>query len=138
MVWALLISASAHVYKWVDEKGRTHYGERPPQNAKAQEVEQRLATPGRAAGKADPSNWKEKDLEFRDRRIQAEQAETKQKQQEAVALQACNQARDALAQMKSARRMYHLDEKGGRVFQDEVEHQASIAQMERRVAQHCR
>jgi len=138
MLWALLIPASAQVYKWVDENGRTHYGERAPQNRKAQEVEQRLANPGPAAGKANPSNWKEKDLEFRGRRIQAEQAETKQKQQEAAALQACSQARDALAGMKSARRMVRLDEKGERVYQDDEERQASIAQMEQRVAQNCR
>jgi hypothetical protein len=137
-LWALLIPASAQVYKWVDENGRTHYGERPPQNAKAREVEQRLASPGPAAGTANPSNWKEKDLEFRGRRIQAEQAETKQKQQEAAEIQACNQARDSLSRMKSARRMYRLDEKGGRVYRDNEESQATIAQMEQRIGQYCR
>jgi len=122
----------------MDEQGRTHYGERPPQNAKAREVEQRLANPGPAAGKPAPSNWKEKDLEFRGRRIQAEQAETKQKQQETAALQACNQARNALAQTKTAQRMYRVDETGQRVHQDEEERQASIAQMERQAEQLCR
>jgi len=138
LLWALSIPASAQVYKWMDEQGRTHYGERPPQNAKAQAVEQRLANPGPAAGKPAPSSWKEKDLEFRSRRIQAEQAETRQKQQETAALQACNQARDALAQTKTARRMYRLDEKGQRVYQNEEERQASMVQMERRVEQLCR
>ena len=138
MLWALSIPASAQVYKWVDEQGRTHYGERPPQNAKAQEVKQRLANPGPAAGKPAPSSWKEKDLEFRGRRIQAEQAESKQKQQETAALQACNQARDTLAQTKTARRMYRLDENGQRVYQDEEQRQASIVLMERRVEQLCR
>ncbi len=122
----------------MDEQGRTHYGERPPQNAKAREVEQRLANPGPAAGKPAPSNWKEKDLEFRGRRIQAEQAETKQKQQETAALQACHQARNALAQTKTAQRMYRVDETGQRVHQDEEERQASIAQMERQAEQLCR
>lgn len=137
-LWALLIPASAQVYKWVDANGRTHYGERPPQNAKAQEVETRLANPAPPAAKDGASSWKEKDLEFRGRRIQAEQAEIKQKQEQAAALQACNQARDNLAQMKSARRMYRLDENGARVFQDDEERQASIARLERLVAERCR
>ena len=51
LLWAWLACAHAQVYKWVDEKGTTHYGERPPQGRKAQEVEQRLANPAPAPGK---------------------------------------------------------------------------------------
>ena len=137
VLWALVIPASAQVYKWVDEKGTTHYGERPPQGTKAQEVEQHLANPGPAPGKADQPNWKEKNLEFRSRRIQTEQAEGKRKQQEDAQRQACNQARDQLGQMKLARRLYHLDEKGERVFQTDDERSASIARQEQLVSQRC-
>src|SRR5262249_51913194 len=35
--------AFAQVFKWVDERGVTHYGERPPQGAKATEVQDKLA-----------------------------------------------------------------------------------------------
>jgi len=35
----------AQVYKWVDERGVTHYGERPPQGRKASEVPHKLGTP---------------------------------------------------------------------------------------------
>jgi len=138
MFWALVAPATAQVYKWVDEKGTTHYGERPPQGKKAQGVEQRLASPGQAPGKAIQPDWKEKDLEFRGRRIEAEQAETKRRQQETANRQACNQARDHVAQMKTARRMYRLNEKGERVYQSAEEHQAAIAQLERLVSERCR
>jgi len=137
-LWALLIPASAQVYKWADDQGRTHYGEHPPTGRKAQEVEQRLANPAPAAGKPDQPNWKEKDLQFRGRRIQAEQAETKQEQEQAAALRACNQARDHLAQLKAARRSYRLDENGGRVYQSDEERLAAVAQAEGLVVQHCR
>ena len=138
LLWAWLACAHAQVYKWVDEKGTTHYGERPPQGRKAQEVVQRLANPAPAPGKASRPDWKEKDLEFRGRRIEAEQAEAKQKQQEAANLQACNQARDHLTQMKTARRLYRLNEKGERVYESDEERQASVAQLEAAVAQRCR
>jgi hypothetical protein len=39
------VPAVAQVYKWVDERGVTHYGERPPQGGKASEVPNRLASP---------------------------------------------------------------------------------------------
>src|ERR1700674_5131450 len=42
---ALAAPALAQVYKWVDERGVTHYGERPPQGSKASEVPNRLASP---------------------------------------------------------------------------------------------
>jgi hypothetical protein len=138
MLWALFIPASAQVYKWVDEKGVTHYGERPPQGKSAQEVEQRLANPGPAPGKAAQPSWKEQDLEFRRRRIETEQADAKTRQREASQKQACNQARDQLAQMKSARRVYRLDEKGERVFQSDDERNASIARLEQLVSENCR
>ena len=137
MFWAALAPAYAQMYKWVDEKGTTHYGERPPQGRKAQEVEQRLANPGVPAGTPSQKNWTEKDLEFRGRRIEAEQAEAKQKQQEMEHQQACNRARDGLAQMKAARALYRLNDKGERVFASEEEHRAAIERQERLIAQHC-
>src|SRR5258705_5647409 len=42
---AVAAPALAQVYKWVDERGVTHYGERPPQGGKASEVPDRLASP---------------------------------------------------------------------------------------------
>ena len=138
MLWALLAPANAQVYKWVDEKGVTHYGERPPQGGKAEDVQQRLARPGSAPAKAAQPDWKEKDLEFKKRRIDAEQAEAKSAQRESSQRQACNQARDQLAQLKTARRTYRLDEKGERVFQSDDERNASVARLEQAVSERCR
>lgn len=137
VLWALLAPAVAQVYKWVDEKGVTHYGERAPQGKKVDEVGQRLANPSAAPGQATQPTWQERDLEFRKRRIQTEQAEAKSKQREALQRQACNQMRDHLAQMKSARRVYALNEKGERVFQSDEERNASIARLEKLVSERC-
>jgi hypothetical protein len=137
VLWALVIPATAQVYKWVDERGTTHYGERPPQGGKAQEVEQRLANPGPVPEKASQPNWKDKDLEFRSRRIETERGEAKQKQQQDAQRRACNQARDQLGQMKLAHRLYRLDDKGERVFQSDEERSASIARQEQLVVQRC-
>ncbi len=45
MFAAAVLPVSAQVYKWVDENGVTHYGERAPQGRTATEVPNRLATP---------------------------------------------------------------------------------------------
>ncbi len=138
LLWALAVPVGAQVYKWVDEKGVTHYGERAPQGTKAREVEQHLANPAPAPGKAAEPDWKAKDLEFRSRRIESEQAETKKEQSETANRQACNLARDRLAAMKSARGMYRLNDKGERVYQSEDENRAAITQLERKVSENCR
>ncbi len=138
VLWALTVPATAQVYKWVDEKGVTHYGERAPQGKKAEAVEQRLANPGPAPGKAAQPNWKQQDLDFRRRQIKTEQTEAASKQREDQQRAACKQARDRLALYKSARGSFHLDEKDERVWYSDAEHNASIARQEQQVSKLCR
>ena len=138
ILWALLVPANAQVYKWVDEKGKTHYGERPPQGKSAKEVEQRLANPGAAPGTAAQPSWKEQDIEFRRRRIESDQTEAARKQEQDAQRRACKQARDRLALYKSARGVFSLDEKGERVYQSDNERNAANARLEQQISEHCR
>jgi hypothetical protein len=128
--------ALAQVYRWVDEKGITHYGAQPPQGANAREVEDRLATP---PGTTPPKNedWQEKDREFRQRQIQGGQAQAKKDQEAERRLAMCNEQRQLLARLKQFGRTYRLDEKGERVYQDDKERENAIARQERIVAQSC-
>lgn len=130
--------AQAQVYKWVDEKGVTHYGERAPQGRKTQEVKDKLASPAAPAGAgASQPSWQDQEAEFRGRRIQAEQAEAKKQAQDTNLRKACIQARDELAQLKNARRVYRLDDKGERVYQSDQDRDAAIARQEQLIASRC-
>jgi hypothetical protein len=137
---ALLLSASAafgQVYRWVDEKGVTHYGAQPPQGAKAREVEDKLATPpGTAPRSGRSEDWQQKDREFRQRQIQAGEGQAKKDQEEAQRRTMCNEQRDLLARLRQ-NRTYTLNEKGERIFDDETQRQATIARQEKIVAQYC-
>ncbi len=134
---AIAASASAQVYKWVDEKGVTHYGERPPQGKKASEVPNKLGTPG--PGAASPAeDWQQKDRAFRQRKIQADTADEKQKQDAARRQEQCNQQRDLLARLKQSGRSYTLNEKGERVYMNDAERDAAIARQEKLTAEQCR
>jgi Domain of unknown function (DUF4124) len=134
---ALMLSAGAafgQVYRWVDEKGVTHYGAQPPQGANAREVEDKLANPSTAPPPR--QDWQEKDRAFRQRQIQSGETQAK-KAQEAERRQAmCNDQRDLLARLQQSR-TYRLNEKGERVFQDDNERDAAIARQEKIVAQYC-
>jgi len=116
----------------------THYGEHPPRGTKARELKQSPAHPAPEPGGAAPPDWREKELEFRARRIAAEQAEAKQEQRESANRQACKQARDRLNRLKTARRTYRLNEEGKRVYQSDEERRTLIAQHERLLAARCR
>jgi len=124
----------AQIYKWVDEKGVTQYGPRPPQGRKAQEVQNKLASPG-GGGKA-PS-WQDQEQEFQNRRFKQEQADAKSQTQDEKQRKACIEARDNLAQARNARRLYNLNDKGERVFQSDQERDASIARREQYIASRC-
>jgi hypothetical protein len=134
---ALLLSAGAafgQVYRWVDEKGVTHYGAQPPQGAKAREVDDKLATP---PGAAPGEDWQQKEREFRQRRIQAGEAQAKKDHEGERRRAVCNEQRDRLVRLRQATRTYRLDEKGERVFMDDRQREDAIARQESIVAQHC-
>jgi hypothetical protein len=87
--------ALAQVYKWVDERGVTHYGERPPQDRKASEVPNKLGSPAPEGATAQP-----KDQGPREGQLRAEKAEDRQKQEATRRQEQCNQQRDLLARLK--------------------------------------
>jgi hypothetical protein len=125
------------VYKWVDEKGVTHYGERPPQGSKASEVPNRLASPDPGASNRS-EDWQQKDREFRQRKIESESVETQQQQEIARRREQCNQQRDLLARLKQNQRIYTLGEKGDRVYMNDDDRDAAIARQEKLVSERCR
>jgi hypothetical protein len=135
--------ATAQVFKWVDEKGVTHYGERPPHGQKAQPVETRPSTtpspgstssPGKTQG---GENWREKNLEFQQRRVQREREAEREQQAAKERQRRCHVARDDFRRIESARRPYHLNNQGERVYLDDAEHKLAIEQARRRVDASC-
>jgi len=134
-------TATAQVFKWVDENGVTHYGERPPQNRKAQAVVTRPATaPAPASPAAKPpdnDDLQQKNIEFQRRRIAREQKAEQELKAAQEKRKRCNFARDDLRQIEAAERVYELDDKGQRVYLDDARHKAAIERARRRVEQSC-
>lgn len=152
MLLALLLSVlassavGATVYKWVDERGGTHYGASPPPDRKAQEIHPTSSAP--APGATDPQHppksWQEQEREFRQRRVeqkedqwQKEQAEAKAKQEERARKESCIAARGNLQILKQRRPVYQVDEKGERKYLDDKERKAQIEQSQKDVERYC-
>jgi hypothetical protein len=106
------------MYKWVDDKGVTHYSETPPPDGKAQKVEVKPASP---AGSAVPAeNWKQRELEARQKRLERGQREEHDKAQQhnadAERTNRCNRARRALRVLETQVPVYEFNEKNEKVY----------------------
>lgn len=105
LIFVILVLATATVggtiYKWVDEKGVTHYSEQPPSNQKARKLEIQPAPPT-AGSEGTPStkNMREREEEFRQR-------------QEAREREAKLEERAAQWKMDAAKVAYLISEFGG-------------------------
>lgn len=137
---AMLISAGAHaggVYRWVDEHGNVHYGDRPPAAASSDQVE---IEGGPAPTDIDPER-----REKARRLLKALESERRQQQQEAErarvdaakAKQRCEAARERLALYERYGIMYDTDKDGNRVYFTDAQRDAVIADARKLVQRLC-
>jgi len=115
---AILAPAAAQVYKWVDENGVTHYGERPPQGRSASEVPNRLGSPG---GLPPPRP----DAAQQSSAAKAAAATDQQKQETARREEQCSQQRELLARLKQSP-------------QATAEHWGAVARQQKIVMEQCK
>lgn len=151
LVAALAAPAFAQVFKWVDERGVTHYGERPPRGAKATEVQDKLASPpparsGAAASPAQkeeprasqpgslPANPGPTGVPPPSPAPAAKAPPTPQEQQAAARKAECDRERTALARLRASTTSYALNEKGERIT---IDNSAAIAEQQKRVSEQC-
>jgi hypothetical protein len=126
------LPATAALYKWTDENGRTVYGDTPPAGVKVEKVT--TATPP-----ADPNAVRDmaaKDAEFKARqKARAEQdAKAEKTQADAKAkLERCAQLRGNIQTMRSSAAVYKFNEKGEKVYFEDAERQKNIADSEKQL-----
>jgi hypothetical protein len=132
--------AWADTYKWVDEKGVTHYSESPPPDGKSTKVEIKPPPP-EAKEPAGAANWKEKELDFRVRRLEKERAEQEGKeradQTAAQRTSRCTSARRQLAIYEEQVPVFKRNERGERVYVEDKDRAGEIEKWRQAVRQNC-
>ena len=140
LVLLLSISAPAHaIYKWVDEKGVTHFSEHPPPDGKkAQKIEPKVTPP---SSDAKPTDWKQREQEMRKKKIESEQKDEYQKAKAqnnaAERHNRCVYARRELHVLEKQVPIYSVNEKGDRVYMEDKERPAEIARWKRAISEYC-
>jgi Domain of unknown function (DUF4124) len=128
-----LSPAWAAMYKWVDEKGVTQYSETPPPGAKATRIEIAPSPPA-AAPKDD---WKQRELESRQRRLQKDAEEQQDQARAAQRRQRCLAAQREIDVLRSGRPVYQVNERGERVYLGDKERAREIEGWQGRAQAYC-
>ena len=134
----LPLAAAAQLYKRVDEKGVTHYSETPPPDGKGAKVDIKSSPPATGAA---PTDWRQKELDSRQTRIQKEQQEQNQKAQEQNVASArrnnCLESQRQLDIAQTPRPVFQVNEKGDKVYLDDKERQRQIDGWKDNVRKYC-
>lgn len=135
----LCINAPAEaVYKWVDEHGKVHYGDRPgPAESTKIKVPDGLPAPSPATGEREDKTRKLLD-QYADERAERAALEAKRKADEAERKQNCAKARDLLDQYLHASYLYDVDASGERRPLSFEERTKAEAEAQKAVDQWCK
>ncbi|MDP3847292.1 MAG: DUF4124 domain-containing protein [Pseudomonas sp.] len=126
---------ASQVYKWVDDKGVTHFGANPPQGQAATSVNTVIAQPKAAAKAATPvpaavdsGAAEQKVIDAKVKQQVAEQAAERKKY--------CESVRTNLAQLQNNPRL-RTEVNGEQVRLGEDQRQAKIAEAQKAIKENC-
>ena len=126
---------ASQVYKWVDDKGITHFGANPPQGQAATSVNTVIAQPKAAAKAATPTppaldsgEAEQKVIDAKVKQQVAEQAAERKKY--------CESVRTNLAQLQNNPRL-RTEVNGEQVRLGEDQRQAKIAEAQKAIKENC-
>ena len=127
------IAVAGDIYKWVDEDGNVHYGDKPVSNGS-----ERVAIESRPTDRARVQSQyqaaAQARAENRDARAQADEegrkAEEELRAQADERRQKCEASRATMQKFVTSRRIYTQDESGERVYMDDAQLQAARERVE--------
>lgn len=148
MILMLFANVAAHgqLYKWTDKSGKVQYSDQPPPNDAAAEKKLTIhsapakssGSPSGATASKAPPNLAEKELQFKKRRLEAEQEETKQQEETRQNKEKCAQAQARVKVYQEAPRLSVPDGAGGTVYADDAMRQKGIEEAQKEIAASCR
>jgi hypothetical protein len=137
LVFQSLTCGAQTMYKWVDEKGVTHFSQDPPpDDKKATKVTPKVTPPSNPSA-APSDDWKGKDADFKRRQVERAQKEKVDEKEAARRAQLCEQWRGRVNFLQDGR-IYRDNSDGTRTFLDESQRASEIAKAREREAEYCR
>jgi hypothetical protein len=138
------LTANAQVYKWVDEKGVTHYSESPPDDKKdkAKKVDTNAPSGFGVSNAKAPSSVQDMESGFKQRRLARQDADEKQAKAEEAerknATSKCNKAKQTLIEMAHPGAVYEFNDKNEKVYLTDEQRKAAAAAAQADVERFCK
>jgi len=134
---AAVAPLSHAVYKWVDEKGVTHYSELPPPDGKGQKVELKPSGPAEGVSPS-PEVWKQREGELRRARLEKERQEEAREKRDSAARKAhCARAWRQLRTLEAQAPVWSLNEKKEQVFISDADRAREIENWKKTIREDC-
>jgi len=131
--------ANAKVYTWVDDQGRTHFGDKPPaEGANQLKLPKSTTAPAPSPSAAERRQTRQRMLDIYQKDREAKKAEQAKAKQEAKKLRKrCANARDQLERYTQSA-IYENSEDGERRWLSDEEREKEIAGLRKAIKQNCK
>jgi hypothetical protein len=140
-VLAALPAAGQTMYKWVDEKGVTHFSHEPPPDAKTEKKATKVTPkviPSGNPGAYDPNAWKTKDAEAKKQRVERGQQAQAEARDDAKRAELCERARNRLGTLRASLPLFKANPDGSRTYLEDKAREAEIERAKEVEAEACR
>jgi len=111
----LPFAATAEIYKWVDEDGTVHYGQKPPADRQADTVKPPPSVDTESAQK-ELQEKQERLRQLEEQRAEREKTQRESEKEAAARKERCQAAKRALEQMRTQNRLQVVNEQGERTY----------------------
>jgi hypothetical protein len=130
----LATAAQAQVYKCVDERGVTHYSDKPAPGCKGKEVDIRPIPPAGGQVQERDRDTAGADADFNRRRIERERVELNEKAAREAQQRRCDRLRNDAGRLRGAARVIEkYSEKGERIYMDDGTRERRIAELDQQL-----
>jgi hypothetical protein len=134
LIAALLPSlAAAEIYRWTDEQGQVHFGQRPVAGAETVQVKPQVVERDQHTREREARSQRFYDAR-REEQQEAAAAATAQREERA---NECRDLRRRLAQIPEGFSYYRTDANGERIYYSDEETDTARRQLRERIAQRC-
>lgn len=125
--------ATAEIYRWTDEQGRVHFGQRPVAGAEPVQVRPQVVERDEHTREREARTQRFYDA----RREEQQQSAATAAAQRAERASECQDLRRRLAQIPEGFSYYRTDANGERIYYSDEETDTARRQLRERIAQRC-
>ncbi len=129
--------AGAQIYKWVDEQGNIHYGDKPIVNSEEMDIDVKKKGNLKVSGTREENRQKLLNAYAEDQQRKNKEKE-KLKKKKKKRQEHCMRSKDNLKTYERASSLYNLDKEGNRVTMSNDEREKATATLKKYLKKYCK